>query len=165
MNARLFGLPPAGLVALGAAGAALAVAPLFVNSYVLSVLILVLMLAYLGQAWNIMMGFAGLLSLGHALYFGLGAYTSAALFVHFGIGPWLGMIAGAALAVVAAAILGALAFRFRIGGVYFALLAIAFAAFTSILFSHLAWVGGSGGLYVTAAKLSPMARWTQRGAP
>ena len=45
-----------------------------------------------GQAWNIMMGFAGQLSLGHALYVGLGAYTAAALYVHFGVGPWIGLL-------------------------------------------------------------------------
>ena len=49
------------------------------SDYVLTVLILILYFAYLGQAWNIMLGFAGLLSLGHALYIGLGAYTAAAL--------------------------------------------------------------------------------------
>ena len=66
-------------------------APCFANDYLLTVLILILYFAYIGQAWNIMMGFAGQLSLGHALYVGLGAYTAAALYVHFGIGPWLGL--------------------------------------------------------------------------
>ena len=57
----------------------------------LSVATLILYLAYVGQAWNVMMGFAGQLSLGHSLYVGLGAYASAALFFHFGIGPWAGV--------------------------------------------------------------------------
>src|SRR3954462_14544798 len=97
-RARLF---LAGLLAL------LLVAPLLVDSYLLSVLILVLYFAYLGQAWNIMMGFAGQLSLGHALYFGLGAYASAALYVKFGVNPWLGMIVGAAIAAAVGAFIGA----------------------------------------------------------
>ena len=71
--------------------AVLIAAPLFANDYLLTVLILILYFAYTGQAWNILMGFAGQLSLGHALYVGLGAYATAALYVHFGIGPWLGM--------------------------------------------------------------------------
>ena len=72
---------------------ALLVAPRFVNDYLLTVLILILYFAYTGQAWNIMMGFAGQLSLGHAIYVGLGAYTAAALYVHFGVGPWIGLLA------------------------------------------------------------------------
>ena len=63
------------------------------SSYVLSVLIIVLYFAYVGQAWNLMIGFAGQLSLGHALFVGIGAYTSAALFIHFGIPPWIGVFA------------------------------------------------------------------------
>ena len=65
--------------------------PAFAGAYALSVATLILYFAYAGQAWNIMMGFAGQLSLGHAIYVGLGGYTSAALFVHFGIGPWLAL--------------------------------------------------------------------------
>ena len=54
---------------------------------------LILYLAYTGQAWNVMMGFAGQLSLGHSLYVGVGAYVAAGLFVHYGIGPWAGRVA------------------------------------------------------------------------
>ena len=71
-------------------------APLVASDYLLTVLILILYFAYVGQAWNIMMGFAGQLSLGHALYVGLGAYAAAALFVHFGIGPWIGLLVAVA---------------------------------------------------------------------
>jgi branched-chain amino acid transport system permease protein len=136
------------LLLLGAVLALLAAAPVFVSGYVLSILILALYFAYVGQAWNVMMGFAGQLSLGHALYVGLGAYVTAALFVKFGVGPWLGVWAGISIAMLAGALIGFLAFRFRIGGVYFALLTIAFAEFTRIGFDHLDWVGGSGGLFL-----------------
>ena len=136
------------LLLLGAVLALLVAAPVFVSGYVLSILILALYFAYVGQAWNVMMGFAGQLSLGHALYVGLGAYVTAALFVKFGVGPWLGVWAGISIAMLAGALIGFLAFRFRIGGVYFALLTIAFAEFTRIGFDHLDWVGGSGGLFL-----------------
>jgi branched-chain amino acid transport system permease protein len=99
-----------------------------------------------------MMGFAGQLSIGHALYFGLGAYTGAALFVHFGVPPWIGMIAGALLAGTAGALIGALGFRFGVQGVYFALLTIAFAEFTRILFDHFTWVGATSGLFLPVEK-------------
>src|SRR3546814_4068033 len=59
----------------------LLIAPLVVNAYILSILILVLYFAYTGQAWNVMMGFAGQLSLGHSLYVGVGAYAAAAVYV------------------------------------------------------------------------------------
>ncbi|MBV9558128.1 MAG: branched-chain amino acid ABC transporter permease [Pseudolabrys sp.] len=144
---------------------ALIAAPLVVNPYVLSVLILVLSVAYFGQAWNIMMGFAGQLSLGHALYFGLGAYTSAALFMKFGISPWFGMVVGGLVAAAAGAFIGALGFRFRIGGVYFALLTIAFAEFSRILMDHLTWTGGSAGYFIKVENRNVTDLWTLRGPP
>ena len=158
-------IPPRGKLYLGLLLAALLVAPLVVDGYVLSVLILVFYFAYLGQAWNIMMGFAGQLSLGHALYFGIGAYTSAALYVHLGVSPWLGMIAGGAFAAAVGAFIGALGFRFKIGGVYFAILTIAFAEFTRILVDHLLFVGGSGGFFLPVSGRSSNDLWTLRGAP
>jgi len=158
-------IPPRGKLYFGLLLAALLAAPLLVDSYVLSVLILVFYFAYLGQAWNIMMGFAGQLSLGHALYFGIGAYTSAALYVHLGVSPWFGMIAGGAFAAAVGAFIGALGFRFRIGGVYFAILTIAFAEFTRILVDHLLFVGGSGGFFLPVSGRSSNDLWTLRGAP
>ena len=137
MIGRLFeGVPRRGLVLLALLLAALLAAPWFANDYLLTVLILILYFAYTGQAWNIMMGFAGQLSLGHALYVGLGAYATAALYVHFGIGPWLGLPAAIAIAVACGAIIGFLAFRFGVAGVYFAILTIAFAEFARIGFDH-----------------------------
>ncbi len=140
--------PRRGLLALGLLLALLLVAPLLLDGYLLSVLILVLFLAYAGQAWNVLMGFAGQLSLGHALYVGIGAYAAAALYTHYGVNPWLGALAAMAVAAAFGAFVGFLAFRFGIGGVYFALLTIAFAEFTRIGFDHFPWVGGSGGLFL-----------------
>lgn len=91
-------------------------APFAVDAYVLSVLILCLYFAYTGQAWNIMMGFAGQLSLGHSLYVGIGAYAAAALFVHFDVNPWLGALAAIVLCTLAGLVIGFLAFRFGIAG-------------------------------------------------
>jgi branched-chain amino acid transport system permease protein len=158
-------MPGRALAALTLFVAAMAAAPLVANDYAISMLILVLFAAYIGQAWNVMMGFAGLLSLGHALYLGLGAYVSAALFVHYGTSPWLGMLAGIALASVVGAAIGALSFRFRVGGVYFALLTIAFAEFTRILFDHLDWFGSSSGLFLPVANRTTDDLVNLRGAP
>ena len=134
--------------ALAAFVLVMALVPLFASTYVVSVLIVVLFAAYFGQAWNVVTGFAGQLSLGHALYVGLGAYASAVLFVRFGLPPWLGMIAGLAIAALVGSLIAALSFRFSVTGVYFALLTIAFNEFTRILFDHFGWVGATSGLFL-----------------
>ncbi len=129
--------------------AALLVAlPAFSGAYMLSVATLILYFAYTGQAWNVMMGFAGQLSLGHALYVGIGGYTAGVLFARYGIGPWAGLWLAMLLCVAMGLVIGFLAFRFGISGVYFALLTIAFAEFTRLGFDHLSWTGGPGGLFL-----------------
>ena len=157
--------PPRSRRALLALAALLLLLPLVADRYLLTTMILLLSLAYVGQAWNIMMGFAGQLSLGHALFVGLGAYTAAALFQHFAITPWLGMLAAVGVCVVAATAIGWLAFRFGISGTYFALLTIAFAEFTRIGFDHFGWVGGSGGFFIRVARGGTRDWLNWRGGP
>jgi len=159
---RLVGdAPPRVLASLAVLLALLLVAPSLLGKYGLSVLILVLYFAYVGQAWNILMGFAGQLSLGHALYAGLGGYIAAGLYFHYGIGPWAGLFAGVAAAAAAGAVVGFLGFRFSLAGVYFALLTIAFSEFTRLAFDHWAWAGGSGGLFLKVEAGSDL--WNLRG--
>jgi branched-chain amino acid transport system permease protein len=139
--------------------------PWVAGSYVLSVATLILFFAFTGQAWNVMMGFAGQLSLGHSLYVGLGAYAAAGLFFHYGIGPWAGIWLAIAVCVAAGAVIGFLAFRFGISGVYFALLTIAFAEFTRIGFDHLQWLGGPGGLFIKVEQRESWDLLNLRGTP
>jgi branched-chain amino acid transport system permease protein len=145
--------------------AALLVAPWFVGDYLLTVLIVIFYLAFTGQAWNIMMGFAGQLSLGHALYVGLGAYVTAALFTRYGIAPWIGLLAAMPIAALCGAIIGFLAFRFGVSGVYFAILTIAFAEFARIGFDHLTIVNASAGLFLPVAQYTHNDLWRLRGNP
>jgi branched-chain amino acid transport system permease protein len=159
------GVPRRSLALLLVLLVALIAAPWLANDYLLTVLITILYFAYTGQAWNVMMGFAGQLSLGHAIYVGLGAYATAALYVHFGIGPWLGLPAAIAVAVVCGAIIGFLAFRFGVAGVYFAILTIAFAEFARIGFDHFRWVGGSSGFFLPVANYTQNDLWNLRGNP
>ena len=159
------GVPRRSLALLLVLLVALIAAPWIANDYLLTVLITILYFAYTGQAWNVMMGFAGQLSLGHALYVGLGAYATAALYVHFGIGPWLGLPVAIAVAVVCGAIIGFLAFRFGVAGVYFAILTIAFAEFARIGFDHFTWVGGSSGFFLPVANYTRNDLWNLRGSP
>jgi branched-chain amino acid transport system permease protein len=139
--------------------------PAFAGPYALSVATLILYFAYAGQAWNVMMGFAGQLSLGHALYVGVGGYAAGALFFHFGIGPWAGLWVAMALCVLFGLVIGFLAFRFGISGVYFALLTIAFAEFTRIGFDHLDWTGGPGGMFLKVAQRDAWDLLNFRGPP
>ena len=140
-------------ILLAALLALLIVFPMFASGYLLAVGFLILYYAYVGQAWNIMMGFAGQLSLGHSLY------------VHFGLSPWIGLGASIALCALAGAVIGFLAFRFGVGGVYFAILTIAFAEFARIGFDHFAWVRGSSGLFLPVANYTENDLWNLRGSP
>ena len=111
----------------------------------------------LGQAWNIMMGFAGQLSLGHALYVGLGAYVTRGAVRPFRHRPLARACCSRCRSRGAAgAAIGFLAFRFGVAGVYFAILTIAFAEFARIGFDHFAWVGGSAGFFL------PVTQYTQQ---
>jgi branched-chain amino acid transport system permease protein len=139
--------------------------PWLAGPYALSIATLILYFAYTGQAWNVMMGFAGQLSLGHALYVGVGGYTAGALFFHYGIGPWLGLWLAILACVAVGLIIGFLAFRFGISGVYFALLTIAFAEFTRIGFDHLEWTGGPGGMFLKVAQRDAWDLLNFRGPP
>jgi branched-chain amino acid transport system permease protein len=159
------GLPAKPLVLLAAFAAVLLAAPLLVNDYLLTVLIVILYFAYTGQAWNIMMGFAGQLSLGHAIYVGLGAYVTAVLFTRFALAPWIGLLFALPLAAACGAVIGFLAFRFRVAGVYFAILTIAFAEFARIGFDHLGFVNASSGLFLPVKQLTRDDLWQLRGSP
>jgi branched-chain amino acid transport system permease protein len=147
-------LTNAGRAALLVFAAVLLALPAFATGHVLSVAIICLNLAYLGQSWNLMLGFAGLLSIGHALFVGLGAYASGYLFAKHGVPPVIGVGAAVAVAMLMGALIGYLGFRFAIGGVYFALLTIAFSEFVRILLDHATFVGGTEGLFLPVTRRS-----------
>jgi len=150
---------------LSTLAATLIALPAFANDYFISIATLFLFFAYTGQAWNIMMGFAGQLSLGHALYLGVGGYSAGALYFHYGIGPWLGVGLAIIVCIALSAFLGALAFRYGISGVYFTLLTIAFAECARIGFDHLSWTGGSAGLFLKVAQRDRIDLVNLRGPP
>jgi branched-chain amino acid transport system permease protein len=158
-------MPLRGRIILLALTAVLLAAPFALDRYLISIFILIFYFAYVGQAWNLMMGFAGQLSLGHALYVGLGGYVAALLWFYFGIGPWVGVFAGVAVAAAFGGVIGWLGFRFGIQGVYFALLTIAFAEFTRIACDNMSFTGGAGGLFLLYEPQRIHEWWNLRGGP
>lgn len=112
--------------------AIIAVAPWLVTSeYMVHIGTLILLWAFVSTAWAYMARF-GLVSLGHGVFLGIGAYIPVLLFNYYGISPWLGMLAGVAAAVLVAAILGYSCFRFGLIGDYFALVTLAMAEVVSL---------------------------------
>lgn len=120
--------------------------PFVVNRYIYSVIISLLITALLGQSWNLMSGYAGQFSFGHATFFGLGAYTSTYLYTSFGISPWLGMLGGMVIAALVGVVIGYLSFRYKLRGDFFALVTLAFAELFRVLFNNLSTFGGAMGI-------------------
>jgi len=135
--------------ALVAALVVLLALPAVLSSYAVTLFILIFFYGFLGQAWNIVGGYAGQLSVGHAAFVGVGGYTAAMLSIETGLTPWLGMLVGGALAALLGAIIGYLGFRFGLRGFYFVLLTVAFAEICRIAVSNIDAVGGPLGLYIT----------------
>jgi len=130
------------------AAGALVILPFVASSVWQNLLITTFYFAYLGQAWNVLGGYAGQLSLGHAAFFAIGAYTSVVLDTHLGLSPWLGMLVGAALAALVSQGIGFLGFRFGLRGFYFVLLTLAVAEILRLVALHLPILGGYTGLFI-----------------
>lgn len=102
--------------------------------------------AVLGAAWNIQAGYAGVLGLGNAAFVAIGAYTSIALYNHFGLSPWIGMWVGAALSVIFGVVTAAVALRAGLRGISFALATFASAQIVYFWVLDRRWLGGAGGI-------------------
>jgi len=132
--------------------AVIAAAPAVIASeFTLNVVIMVLYAALLGQAWNILGGYGGQFSFGHAAYFGTGAYTIAVLQVQFGVNPWIGLVIGALFAMAVAAFIGFATFRYGLRGSYFALVTLAFAEVLRILSNSVDFTGAGVGILISLA--------------
>ncbi len=133
-------------IAVACLTAALLVPTVVRSDYTLQILFRVFLFAALGLAWNLVGGYSGQLSLGHAAYFGVGAY-GLALFAQAGLPIWVAVVLAILLAVLSATIIGAVSFRLR--GPYFALATIAFAEVLRLVAKNLPSVtGGDVGVQV-----------------
>jgi branched-chain amino acid transport system permease protein len=145
--------------------AVLATVPLFTASnVVLNFLTVALLIALVGQGWNVLGGYGGQYSFGHAAFFGTGAYVTAILQVRYGVNAWVGFVLGTAGGALVGAAIGALSFRSGLKGSYFALVTLAFAEVLRILASVAAITGGGVGLLITL-DLRPQAFQFQSRAP
>ncbi|MBP6897164.1 MAG: branched-chain amino acid ABC transporter permease [Pseudacidovorax sp.] len=123
--------------------------PLVTTSGVwLNFVMMALYAALLAQAWNILGGFGGQFSFGHALFFGFGAYVQAIAQLQWGLNPWVALVAAAGVAALVGLIVGALSFRYGLKGSYFALVTLAFAEVCRILALSLPFTGAGVGLMV-----------------
>ena len=129
-----WGKPLAGIAAFAAAY--LVVGLLVQNQYYQLMLTLVLVWAIMGLSWNVFSGYSGLISFGHASFFGLGAYTVTLLLVKFDITPWIGIPIGMVVGVIAGVVIGYPTFRLR--GHYFALAMLAYPLALLYIFE---WLG------------------------
>ncbi|MGE0314236.1 MAG: branched-chain amino acid ABC transporter permease [Lautropia sp.] len=107
-----------------------------------------MLISLLGIAWNLTGGFGGLMSFGHAVLFGSGAYASAMLQIHLGLNAWLAAAFGILAGGLVGAFVGALSFRYGLRGSYFALVTLAFAEVFRVLASSFQVTGGGTGLSV-----------------
>jgi len=138
-----------GFLLIAIVTAALAAVPLFVHSnVVINFLVVTLMIALAGQGWNILGGYGGQYSFGHAAFFGTGAYVTAILQVHYGVNAWIGFAAGIAAGAAVGAIIGGLAFRAGLRSSYFALVTLAFAEVLRILASVAPITGAGVGILI-----------------
>ncbi len=122
-------------------------ASLLTDERLIDLMFQIMLAASLAGAWNIVGGFGGQIALGHAAFFGIGAYTSTLLFQNFQLTPWVGMLGGALLAALFAALIGAATLRLR--GPFFAMTTVAFTELVRITVKN--WeslTGGTRGLWI-----------------
>mgnify|MGYP001390779901 CR=1 FL=1 len=114
----------------------LLVLPIFAGNYMLHIFILSLLFAIFALSWNLIVGYSGIVSFGHQAFFGIGAYVSALLSMHFGLSPWLGVIAGGLMAAIAGGIISLPVLRLK-AAPYIAILTLGFAEIVRLVISNL----------------------------
>ena len=145
--------------------AVLACVPLVTTSnVVLNFLVVALLIALVGQGWNVLGGYGGQYSFGHAAFFGTAAYTTGILQLRYGVNAWAGLVIGIAAGALVGAVTGAFSFRSGLRGSYFALVTLAFAEVLRIIAS-VAPITGAGVGTLIKLDLRPEAFQFQSRAP
>lgn len=128
---------------------AAALLPLVAGPHLLTAMIVALHAAFMALAWNIAAGYAGQFSLGHSLFFGIGAYASTMLYVKLGLTPWIGMFAGAAIAGAVGTVLALVVYRYNVRGIFFALVTLGAAEVGKGLADNWDFIKGPVGILLT----------------
>jgi len=118
-----------------------------INNFYLHLFIMLFMHSVMAQSWNIIAGFSGQISLGHGLFFGIGAYATSFLYTEYAITPWIGIIFGMAVSGVLAVLIGVP--MLRLHGHYFAIATLLIAISFSLFFRRWDLVGAASGLWIT----------------
>lgn len=129
--------------------------PLVFNSpFPHHVMIIIFMYALMAQSWNVLAGFCGQVSLGHAAFFGIGAYSTGFLFYAYQISPWIGMLVGVLIAMALAVAIGIPTFRLR--GHYFAIATLLIGEGVQIFFQRWEFVGAASGIFLPIVREQPL---------
>ena len=128
---------------------AAAALPLVAGQHLLTAMIVALHAAFMALAWNVAAGYAGQFSLGHSLFYGIGAYASTVLYLRLGLTPWAGMFAGAALAGVVGVLLALGVYRYNVYGIFFALVTLGAAEVAKGLADNWDFIKGPVGILLT----------------
>ena len=121
--------------------------PLFnLNSFYLHLFIMIFMHSVMAQSWNVIAGFSGQISLGHGAFFGIGAYSTAFLYTHYAISPWLGIIMGIVISAMFAVLIGIP--MLRLHGHYFAIATLLIGISFQLVFQRWDLVGAASGLWI-----------------
>ncbi len=118
------------------------------------VMIIIFMYALMAQSWNILAGFCGQISLGHAAFFGIGAYSTGYLFFAYQLSPWIGLGVGVLLAMLMAVVIGIPTFRLR--GHYFAIATLLIGEGVQIFFLRWELVGAASGIFLPIVREQPL---------
>ena len=121
------------IIVIITAGVMLLILPQLIGDYFVHLVTTALLFGYLGVAWNILGGYAGQFSFGHAAFFGVGAFTSTLLQIHMGVNPWIGMFLAGIAGLLLGLFIGFLTFRYGLRGPYFALAMLALAEMLRVL--------------------------------
>ena len=115
------------------------------SSYVMHILVLVIMWSVIGMGWNLLGGYCGQVSFGHAAFFGMGAYTAGLVYYHLGISAWWGLLVSIPVLTVSSLVIGFICLRLR--GAYFALATLALGEVLRVTTANPATAVGNGRSY------------------
>ena len=142
---------PTGVIAILLAAIGVILFPFLFSDYIVHIGIMTLLFAHLGSSWNLIAGYGGIMSIGQAVFYGIGAYTSSILLIQWSLSPWIGMIIGALISALVALFIGYLCFHFKLKGWYFGLTTVAFGDLFLIMAINF-FPGKAAGLYLPLAE-------------